>query len=209
MSNIQLGTDDLKFLESHAKKINLPAQYFVFRDGDECTKFLFVISGSVRVQKLSESGRQVTLYRVAEGGMCILTTSCLLGNLKYNAEGVTEVDTVALTLSSIQFRELMHQSESFREAVFRSMASRMSSLILKIDEIAFGQINQRIAATLQRLARNGVVEKTHQEIADEIGSAREVVSRHLKEFEKKGLIEIQRQHIRLNADSFSAIFDNL
>lgn len=203
MSQLSLNSADLQFLESHSQKVKLPAQQFIFHEGDDCSKFLLVISGSVRVQKVSENGRMVTLYRVGDNGMCILTTSCLLGNQKYNAEGVTETPTEAFILSDANFRELMHKSSSFRESVFQSMSLRMSSLILKIDDIAFGQINHRIAKALLKFAHNGIVEKTHQEIADEIGSAREVVSRHLKEFERKGLLISQRQTLKLNLPQFT------
>ena len=176
--------------------LSLPAGQTVFREGDLCSNFLLVIDGSVRVQKLSESGREIVLYRVEEGQSCILTTTCMLGGKRYNAEAVTESPITAVALPHTAFQRAMHGSQGFREFVFSAYADRVTELLMLIDAISFGRIDQRLAQHLLELsAENGEIRLTHQDLARDLGTAREVVSRILKEFERHGMLQLGRGRI--------------
>lgn len=170
----------------------------VFGEGNTCQAYLILLSGEVRVQKVAESGREIVLYRVGAGETCIVTTACLMSGVDYDAEGVAESDVAAQVLPAAGFRELLGSSEAFRDFVFRAYGSRISSLLMLIDEVAFGRMDRRLAACLLARARGETeLAATHQDLALELGSAREVVSRLLKDFERKGWVELARGRIRL------------
>ncbi len=181
-----------------AMTLTLPAGEVVFREGDSCSNFLLVLDGAVRVQKLSENGREIVLYRVEEGQSCILTTACMLGGLHYNAEAYTETEVHAVALPYNAFRRALDGSHGFREFVFGAYAERITELLLLIDAISFGRIDQRLAAhLLEHADSTGVLQLTHQELARDLGTAREVVSRMLKEFERRGMVQLGRGRITL------------
>jgi CRP/FNR family transcriptional regulator len=187
-------------LSAASTLVTLPAGATVFREGCRCDSYLLVLQGSVRVQKVSESGREIVLYRVESGQSCVLTTSCLLACERYSAEGVTETPVEAVALPQSLFQELVASSGGFRSFVFASYAERISGLLMLIDAIAFGRMDGRLAARLLELAdRDGSVGLTHQAIAAELGTAREVISRLLKEFERKGLLSLGRGRIEILA----------
>lgn len=178
---------------SEAVCITFQAGEQVFREGDRCSNFLLVINGSVRVQKLSESGREIVLYRVEEGQSCVLTTTCMLGGRRYNAEAITETEVKAVALPNTTFLKALHGSQGFREFVFSAYAERVTGLLMLIDAISFGRIDQRLAAhLLSHAVVNGELRATHQDLARDLGTAREVVSRMLKEFERRGLVQLAR-----------------
>jgi len=181
-----------------APVVKIPAGTMVFRAGDACENYMLVLEGSVRVQKLAENGREITLYRVESGGSCVLTTSCLLAREHYPAEGITESDVVAAVIPLTLFEKGLDQSSGFRRFVFTTYAQRISHLILLVEEVAFGRIDGRLAQRLLELRdHNGVVEATHQALAAELGTAREVISRQLKEFERQGWIVLQRGRVEV------------
>ena len=184
-------------LAAEARPITLPAGVTVFHDGDACTNYLLVLDGSVRVQKISSGGREITL-RVGDGQTCILTTSCLLAGERYPAEGVTETEVRAIALPGTLFQALLAGSAGFRQFVFSVYARRITDLIELVEDVAFGRMDLRLATRLRDSADTaGVVTTTHQELAAELGSAREVVSRLLKDFEHRGLVTLHRGRIEL------------
>jgi CRP/FNR family transcriptional regulator, anaerobic regulatory protein len=180
--------------------VEFPEGYEVFRRGDTCRNYLVVIDGSVRVQALSPGGREVTLYRVGSGQSCVITTSCLIGEEDYPAEGVTESATSALILSQGVFNELLSRSEAFRRFVFANQGQRLSDLIHRVEDVAFGRVDVRLARLLvgRKDSSAGRVFATHQQLASELGTAREVVSRQLKLFEKKGWITVRRGVVEIH-----------
>ncbi len=185
-------------LVAEAHPVTLPAGITLFRDGDACTNYLLVLDGSVRVQKTSSNGREITLYRVGDGQTCILTTSCLLAGERYPAEGVTETEVRAIALPGALFQALLAGSTGFRQFVFAVYARRIADLITLVEEVAFERMDLRLAARLRDGAdRDGMVNATHQELATELGTAREVVSRLLKDFEHRGLVALHRGRIEL------------
>ncbi len=183
---------DRRFL-AEAKILRVPAGVTVFRPGDDCQNYLMVVQGSVRVQKVAENGREIVLYRVESGQTCMLTTSCLLAGERYPAEGVTETEVVVRALSLELFHKLLATSDTFRRFVFGSFGERMADLMMLVEAIAFGRLDSRLAQRLLALGgSSGRIVITHQQLAAELGSAREVVSRLLKEFERRGWIALER-----------------
>lgn len=177
--------------------VSMQRDEFVFRLGDMCEAFLILLDGRVRVQLISPSGREVTLYRIDPGGSCILTTSCLLSHEHYPAEAIAESDISALAVSTAGFQSALENSSEFRKFVFDGFSSRLAGIIRKIEELAFTSIETRLATVLLRLDDEGVQAVTHQHIAVELGTAREVVSRHLKRLEAAGAVQLARGIIRI------------
>jgi len=192
-----------------ARQVDIPAGTVLFQDGSPCGNYVLVIEGSIRVQKVAENGREIVLYRVEGGQSCVLTTNCLIGGENYAAEGIAESAVTALVLPATAFRGLLASSEVFRSFVFSAYASRMSDLLLLIEEVAFGRIDARLAAWLAERG-SGELKATHQEIAVELGTAREVVSRQLKEFERRGWVALGRGRLAVqNIGALSTLASNV
>lgn len=196
----------LEILE-RARQVTLPADQIVFHQGDECSHYIMVVAGTVRVMGRGASGREIVLYRIEEQGSCVLTTSCLLGGEQYPAEGITETDVSAFMLSAADFQQALAQSEGLRRFIFDSYAERLAAMIGLVQEIAFERIDQRLAKYLIEHSGAGfVLLRSHQDIADELGTAREVVSRHLKALEQKEWLALSRNQIMfLNKDAIRVL----
>lgn len=188
----------LDALMSCGQRLELPANTPVFAPGAPCRNYLLVAAGRVRVQLLTAGGREVVLYHVGAGESCVLTTSCLLGRTSYPAEGVTETAVTALALSAGDFDRGLDSSAAFRRLVFGNLGDRLTDVILRMEQVAFGPIDGRLAGSLLKLAaQTNPVQLTHQALALELGSAREVVSRHLKRFEDQGWVRLRRGSVEL------------
>ena len=181
-------------LEGAARWMHVPAGQLLFDDHQACEGFPFVVEGSVRVSKCAPSGRELPLYRVAPGETCIISSSCLLGHEDYNARGVTESDTLLMLLPKVVFDELLGEP-AFRGFVFHLFAERIADLMQLIEEVAFRRLDQRLAALL--LGKGRVLHVTHQQLADELGSVREIVSRLLKGFAADGLVRLAREQVEI------------
>lgn len=177
-----------------ARSVRIPGGQGVFHRGDPCGAFLLVTAGSVKVSTMTDSGRELLLYRVGPGQTCVLTTAALLAHGDYDAEGMTEVDTEALAIPRPLFEELLASSPGFRRFVFSSYGERLRDLIGLVQEVSQRHVDRRLARFLAERAASPI-EMTHQEIAAEIGTAREVVSRLLKQFAAEGLVSIERRHV--------------
>ncbi|MCR9221596.1 MAG: Crp/Fnr family transcriptional regulator [Alphaproteobacteria bacterium] len=181
-----------------AQEIGLPAGKTVFAPGRPPEHFMLLLDGVVRVQQVAPGGREIVLYRVSGGDSCIMTTACLLSHEDYAAEGVTETAVRAIAIPRQAFDELLARSPGFRRMVFSNYSSRIADLMHVVEEVAFERIDKRLAHKLiQRAGSDGAVEATHQALAVELGTAREVVSRHLKEFQRRGWVDPTRGQIRL------------
>lgn len=194
------GLDDAsrQLLQAHSQAVRVAEGTVLFREGSPCQAYLFVLEGQIRVQKVGENGREITLYRVEAGETCIVTTACLMSGTDYDAEGVAETAIAAQALPIPAFRQLLATSAAFRDFVFRAYGSRIADLLLLIEEVSFGRIDQRLAACLLQRARGqSALSLTHQEVAAELGSAREVISRQLKDFERRGWIQLGRGQLQL------------
>lgn len=167
-----------------------------YRQGSECPAYVMCLEGRTRTFKVSESGREILLYRVGPGETCVLTTSCLLAQKTFPAESAAEELTQLAALPASVFHDLMSASAPFRRFVLDDYGQLIGSLITLVDEVAFASLDIRLARLLlAESAQTGVVHKTHQELALDLGSVREVVSRHLGEWERAGWIHRERGHI--------------
>jgi CRP/FNR family transcriptional regulator, anaerobic regulatory protein len=175
------------------RRVAAPAGYVLFDLDSACTMFLLPYAGSIRVIKPAAAGREILLYRLEPGDSCVLTASCLLGHATYSARGVVDNDLVGYAISQAMFQRLLAESSLFREFIFRYFAERVSDLMQLVEEVAFGGMDQRLANYL--VERGPQLETTHQAIADELGTVREVVSRRLKQLEARGLVRLERGQV--------------
>jgi len=185
--------------------IQLPAGTQVFAEHQPCQGFPLLIEGSIKVVKLASSGRELMLYRVVPGGSCIISSSCLLGHSDYNARGIAETPLTLLAMPIPLFSALMIEHAPFRDFVFHLFADRIGELMQLVEEVAFTRLDQRLAKLI--LARNETrIHVTHQQLADELGSVREIVSRLLKGFAAQDLLTLGREQIVIsNRDGLQKI----
>ncbi len=188
-------TTELESLLSQALSMQLPAGTIVFDENQPCQGFPLIISGSVRVIKTAANGRELQLYRVACGESCILTSSCLLGHSLYHARGIAEDDVEMIVLSAKAFRALLEGHPPFRDYIFGLFSERLTDLMQLVTAVAFQKLDQRLATLL--IAKPNPIHITHQALADELGSVREIVSRLLKNFSEQGWVKLGREQIEL------------
>jgi CRP/FNR family transcriptional regulator len=193
-------SDEAAEAEQAARRVGgLPVRFragdTIFCPGDSARGWIVVESGRVRVGLTADTGREVVLYRLAAGDSCLLTTSALLRQETMLAEAVAETDVSARLVPVAAFERLLAEDAAFRRAVLRNYAERVGELVVIIQDVLFHALPQRLARLLVPRARDGVVETTHQAIAAELGSAREVVTRALNRFERDGLIRVERGRI--------------
>jgi CRP/FNR family transcriptional regulator len=185
----------------------VPAGTVMFDERNPCQAFPMLLEGTIRVSKAAPNGREMQLYRVVPGEACVLTSSCLLGNSPYSARGIAETDVTVITLAQPLFAQLLAEHEPFRTYVFSLFAERISDLMQLVEAVAFQRLDQRLAALL--LGKGRVVRTTHQALAEELGSVREIVSRLLKNFADQGLVALERERIEiLNPQGLRGIAGN-
>lgn len=177
----------------------LEAGATILREGQTCVGAPFVMEGVIRVYKTAESGREITLYRIERGQSCILSSSCGAGIEHFPAAVVAERPTSAAFMPTATVRSLLAERQSFRDFVFAQYSRRMSEVIELVEEVAFRRVDERLRLWLAESAASGRVSATHQEMADHLGTSREVVSRILKDWEERGLLEMARGEIILLA----------
>lgn len=178
--------------------VALPAGTPVFAPGQSASDMLLLLQGTVRVQQTSDTGREVFLYRVHAGESCVLTTACMLAFEDYSAEGIAETDVRAVAIPRATFDDLVGRSPVFRQFVFAAYSRRITDLFALIDNIVFQRMDVRLASRLLELAgEDQVVRATHAALGSELGTAREVVSRTLSEFQRRGWIGQARGEVHL------------
>ena len=188
LARIDSGT--LESVLAKTRTIVLDAGSLVFEAGQKCQQYLLVHAGSVRVHLLDPDGHEIVLYRLGKGDTCILTTAALLSEAPYAAYAVTETRTVATAIPTGDFETLIAQSAGFRQFVFSLHGRRIAALMQTIADVAFTRIQMRLArCLLQRADEQGRVGMTHEALANELGTAREVVSRNLKILHNLGTIQ--------------------
>ena len=191
-----LSATDFAALLDPGRQMTLPAGSQIFAEHQPCQGFPLVVEGSIKVLKQAPSGRELLLYRVRPGGSCIITSSCLLGHTDYNARGIAESSLTLLAVPVPLFSRLMREHTPFRDFVFHLFAERISELMQLVEEVAFARLDQRLAKAL--LAREAAtLNLTHQQLADELGSVREIVSRLLKGFAAQGLVSLGREQVKI------------
>ncbi|MEO9862559.1 MAG: Crp/Fnr family transcriptional regulator [Yoonia sp.] len=196
LSRLKAPIKDL--LVSRSTIIEVPKNTMMFGPGKSPENMLFLLDGTVRVQQVSETGHEIVLYRINAGQSCVLTTACLLAYDDYSAEGITETMVQAAAVPRSVFDDLVSQSKDFRDFVFAAFSKRITDLFLMIDEVAFQRLDVRLADKLIALSEGkDDIATTHQKLSVELGTAREVVSRQLQEFQRRGWIEQARGKVSL------------
>jgi len=187
-----------KELGEAAAVVHLAAGEYFLREGDTCSHFAILVSGRMRVFKLGESGQEITLYQVSAGEACPLNVSCILSDRPVPAMARVEEDVEAVVVPAATFSAWIAEYEPLRRFVFQMFSSRLTEVMSLVEEVAFRRMDQRLARRLADLLIGpGSVETTHAELAADLGTAREVVSRLLKEFERLGAITLARGKIIL------------
>lgn len=178
--------------------ISLPADHLVCLEGDMCHHLPLVVSGSVRVYKIGENGREITLYHLDSGDSCILTASCIISQKVFPAFAITETEVEAFIIPANSLREWVRYNPIWQEYIFGLLSQRLANVIEIIEEVAFRRMDCRIATYLLNNSDNHLnLHTTHEAIAQELGSSREVISRILKNFEKQKLLSMSRGLIEL------------
>lgn len=180
-------------LRAESRVVGLPAGSLLFQPGQSCPGLPLLLEGRVKVSQLGANGRQLVLYRVQPGETCVVTTGCLLDASTYPAQGEVEQPALAVALPAALALGLIDGHAPFRALVFGQFSQRLQTLMAVVDSVAFHRLDERLAEWL--LARGPWIAMTHQAIADELGSAREVVTRVLRQFADEGMLQVSREGI--------------
>lgn len=188
----------MQHLEQAAVVRTLPPGQYVCHEGDSCGFLPLLLAGRARVHKVAESGRELTLYRIEAGDSCVLTASCIMSDIPFPALAVTETEVEALLVPAAAVRAWMTESPAWRNYIFQLVAHRLADVIAVVEEVAFRRMDARVAALLlERATADDAALITHQELAVELGSSREVISRILRDLENEGMIRRNRGAIVL------------
>ena len=189
-----LGSDLSDEFMREATLARIPAGRDVMAEGDRVEAIPLLISGSIRVFKIGESGREITLYRFTRGECCVLTADSILGNRLFPASAQVEEEAEVAFIPASVFDAWLASSAPWRRFAFDAMSRRLLSLMDTLEEVAFRRMDTRVASILLLRSDGGTaaIRITHQEIADELGSSREVISRVLEDLQARGLIQLSR-----------------
>jgi CRP/FNR family transcriptional regulator len=186
---------------SASVEVVLEPGQFICMEGDACQSLALVMKGTARVYKMSEGGREITLYRVRSGESCILTTSCILGDRLFPAFAVAETSVEARVVPATMVQAWMEEHADWRAYVFELMAERLGAVIATLEEVAFRSLDARLAVALldrvEERQHGARVRSTHEKLAADLGTAREVVSRLLKDLEHDGAVALHRGSIEI------------
>jgi CRP/FNR family transcriptional regulator len=180
-------------LLAESQLLRVAAGGAIFDADQPCRGFPLLLEGAVRVVMNAPSGREILLYRVDPGQGCIMSGGCLLGHSDYAARGIAEEDVTLLNLPPEEFNALLLEHEPFRRFVFGMYGERLAEVMALVEEVAFRRLDERLAQLL--IHRGPVIEATHQKLADELGSVREIVSRLLRSFETRGWVKLERERV--------------
>ena len=181
-----------------ADVVRLSKGAVVFQAGDACTRFFYLLDGSVRVDLVSRAGKSILLYRFGADQTCVLTTSCLMSGEDYCAEAHVEEDAIVCVIPYPVFEAKLNSSPEFRRLVFSSLSQRLAAMMGKIEDVAFVSIDMRLAARVLELSEGAdLIHATHEQLAVDLGTSREVVSRKLAQWEDGGLVARGRGSLRI------------
>ncbi len=190
--------DFVKDFQRSAFVAQIPAGHDVFLEGDHVEGIALLISGVVRVYKVGETGREITLYRFGNGSSCILTANAILSRNTFPAIATVEQNAEAVMIPADVFRDWVKRYDLWRDFVFDLLSQRLSTVMAVVDEVVFQRMDRRVATLLLKRGRiSNPIRITHQEIASELGSSREVISRLLEDFIHEGSIQAERGSIEI------------
>jgi CRP/FNR family transcriptional regulator, anaerobic regulatory protein len=195
----QCRSDFVETFFRNVQYVELPAGVSICDEGQQCAHLAMVMDGVGRVYKLSPSGREITLYRIHGGESCVLTASCIMSQNTFPAMAATETAVSAILVSPNNVREWFCKDTEWQKFIFGLLSFRLNDIISVVEEVAFKRIDVRIAEQLVRNLEHGnrVMQKTHAELAADVGSSREVISRILKDFAERGLVNLTRGSIEV------------
>lgn len=174
----------------------------IMDENRNCSGVILVLSGIIRIYKLSEEGKEITLYRIGRGETCVLTVTCLLGtgDVPFPVAAVAEQESTVVFIPVDIFKKLFFSSPSVQKFIFTSMSAKFYSVLGLIENITFKRTSERLKDLLISKTAGGAypLYATHESIASELGTAREVISRLLKEMENNGIVSLSRGKILLN-----------
>lgn len=195
-----LTSEEKELLFSSAFEITYNPDKILVEDGSICQNIYFVIDGLIRIYKLTPDGRELTLYRIGPGEMCLFTMGCIMEQEAFKAIAKIEKKTRLLAVPGDVFKSIMTQNITFQNFMFKKVLTALTELMVLIEEVTFHSINKRVASFLlheSSLHNSKHLKTTHEAMAQELGTAREVISRMLKEFEKNDLVSLSRGKITL------------
>jgi CRP/FNR family transcriptional regulator, anaerobic regulatory protein len=181
-------------LATDARALTVPQGQLLFEEGAPCRGFPMVLAGEVRVARGTPGGRSLELYRVSPGELCVVSTSCLFGQVPLVAHGQAATDTELVVLSPAAFDRWL-AATPFRRFVFGTFSDRLAELMALAEAVAFQRLDQRLAGAL--LGKGSIVHGTHQALADELGTVREIVTRLLKRFERRAWVSVGRERVEI------------
>ncbi|MGB5072611.1 MAG: Crp/Fnr family transcriptional regulator [Bacteroidota bacterium] len=189
----------IDLFKAHAVRQTIPSGTEISMEGDSCSYFPIVETGSIRVFKLGRDGQEVTLYRIREGESCILTLSCLMRSAPFPANARVEKECTLYLIPAATFKAWSSDEAFWRNYVIGHLSTTLNRIVGLLENMLFRSVELRLVDALLEHCPAGQtsVQATHQDIANEIGSAREVISRNLKEFEREGLVALGRGEIRI------------
>lgn len=184
-------------LLSESVRQTLDPDQFICLEGDRCQMLPLVLDGTARVYKTSETGREVTLYRITPGETCILTASCILSDVPFPAFATTETPLRACVITASTFRDWMDHYDAWRHFTFDLLARRLADVMALVEDVTFRRLDARLAAYLLATddTEKRVLRTTHEAIALDLGSSREVISRLLNDFQAKGWVHLSRGQV--------------
>jgi len=192
--------DALNAFKFSKQKTKVPAGSLLYRESDKCENFVLLIEGTLRVFKSANHEREITIYRVSSGEQCVLSLQSMLSGDNYFANAIAETELTFLTLNKTDFYQLLDESNAFQQYLLKYMSQRLYDIVTLVSDVMFKQINARLAGILRNLFKQstaGSIALTHAQIAKELGTTREVISRALKELEKQKCIKLFRGSIKL------------
>lgn len=192
----------IDFLASQASvsQITAPINHIICQSGDACQHLIFITQGTVKVYRPAEDGRCITLYHIGENESCILTASCIINGNSFPAIAETETEVIGYAIPANKVQTWMHSENIWQQYLFNLLSQRMASLIELVNSLAFQQLDHRLINWLLCHAKRNhsiQIKTTHQHIAEELASSREVISRLLKEFEREQWIQLKRGTIEI------------
>ncbi len=188
----------IRAFQQQAFFARIPAGKNIFVEGDDVNAIALLISGAVRVYKVGETGREITLYRFGSGESCILSANAVLSQLSFSAIATVEQDAEAVMIPAPSFRQWIQQYDLWRNFLFTLLSQRLALVMEIVDEVTFRRMDIRVAGfLLERVKNQNPISITHQEIAADLGSSREVISRILENLASQGMIVVERGLIRV------------
>ena len=192
----RLTQEEQEYLLKNSKYIELPKDFTLFYQGDICNEILILKEGTVGLMMYGSINELIPLYEIQKGEQCIINTSSTLSNTTTIATAQTKTAIKGWLIPSSIVKELMIKSPTYQEYIFSLFSIKFSALTTLIEDIKFKKLDTRILEFL-KIKNEKIISITHEELANDLGTSRVVISRVLKDLENKNLIKLHRKKIEL------------